>query len=353
MSQVTDCCSPCVAPVPTQVPGPEGPAGTSPAPGLNGGNAYTTLTANFTVPAVGANVTVSVASTAWMATGQYVFIPGAGIFQVATIFSAQSVQLLYIVDSQNTNTGAVIVAGAAVVPSGKDGTNGTNGSDGFTSTTANFIVPALDGTVLISVLSTAFMFVGQYVNIVGAGVFRVTNVNSGVQFTGAYPNFVGNTHAGATINSPALVSTTMQGVVDPVAFYAAGAAYSLTATPANVALGGNPTQVVLNEPGTWLIRGRIRYDYNGATFGGNRTVTTKLRRTNNTAADVANSSCAWLTQNITTQTYTVRVMDLPEVVYVTANNNDVIELWGSVSIIPSAGSLDATEADIVAVWLHP
>jgi hypothetical protein len=355
MSLPTDCCSPCVAPVPAQVPGPEGPNGLNGTNGLNGGNAYTVTTAGFTVPAVVAAVTVAVASTAWMATGQIVFIPGAGNFSVTTIFGANSVSLTYSTDPQNTHVGAVIGAGTAVTPSAVNGAIGTNGSNGFTTTTANFVVPAIDTTVIVSVASNAFMFVGQYVNVVGGGTFKVTNVNvDGVHVTLAYPNFVGNSNAGNTINSGALVSSSAQGVVAPVNFYGAGANYVLTATPANLAQGGNPTQITLNEAGTWMIFARTRYDFVATTLANARVITTKLRRTNNTAGDIANSSTAFALQAIGASTYTITIVPTPPVIYTTANANDVIELWGSLDALTGVTNPPgALETEIFAIWLHP
>jgi hypothetical protein len=355
MSAPTDCCSPCVTPVPTQIPGPEGTAGLNGTPGTNGGNAYTITTAPFVVPAQSSNVTVAVASTAWMQLGQVVFIPGAGNFVVATLFGANSVALTYAVDPDNINAGVPINAGAGVTPSGTNGTNGANGTNGFAHTTVNIIVPPLDSSVLAPVDSTAFMFVGQYVNVVGAGIFLVTGVPSSTSVTLKYPAFVGNTNSGATIVQPALVSQTNPGVVPSQAMYGAGAVYVLTATQANLALGGVNTAVTLPESGLWLILGRVRYDYAATTVpAGGPTITTKLRRTNNTAADVPNSSTAFLLTNLGPLTETLEHLSLPPVLYNTANNNDVIELFGALSTtVGFTNPPEAVETSIVAVWLHP
>ncbi len=80
------------APCPTGVvPGPQGAVGPDGVPGSNGSNAYTTLSAGFTVPAVSADVTVAVGSTNWMAVGQIIFIQSAGWYQVAAINDATDV----------------------------------------------------------------------------------------------------------------------------------------------------------------------------------------------------------------------------------------------------------------------
>jgi hypothetical protein len=57
---------------------------------------------------------------------------------------------------------------------GTNGTNGTNGANGYTITTADFVVPVTNNNVTISVLSTAFMVIGQ-VFIVGQGTLALAD----------------------------------------------------------------------------------------------------------------------------------------------------------------------------------
>ena len=134
--------------------------------------------------------------------------------------------------------------------------------------------------------------------------------------------------------------------------YAAGTAYSLTATPAALDFGTTDPVVVLNKAGTYAIRAKVRLNYVGPTFAASRTVTIKLRRTNNTAADLTNGTEVVLTAIVTTVTATFMEVVLPEVIYTTANIDDSITLFGDVSATPSAGSLDAVAASIVAVRLY-
>lgn len=133
--------------------------------------------------------------------------------------------------------------------------------------------------------------------------------------------------------------------------YAAGTAYSLTTTPALLTFGTTSPSLTLNEPGTYLLLARVRLDYNGATFAAVRTVTLKLRRTNNTAADLTNGATSLLTDIITTKTLTMMDDELPHLIYTTANNNDIIQIFGDVGVAPTAGSLDAVEAEIIAIKL--
>ena len=125
----------------------------------------------------------------------------------------------------------------------------------------------------------------------------------------------------------------------------------MTTTPALLDFGTTDPSLTITQPGTYLLLSRAELDYNGATFAASRTVTLKLRRTNNTAADVANSSLAAKTEITTTVTATFGDFVLPPVIYTTTNNNDIIQIFGSVDTGPSAGSLDASSADIVAIRL--
>lgn len=138
----------------------------------------------------------------------------------------------------------------------------------------------------------------------------------------------------------------------PLTVYAAGTAYALTNTAAALDFGTTDPSKVINKAGTYLLFPRVNLKYNAATFAASRTVTLKLRRTNNTAADLSNGSMTALTDIITTKTYTFGAFNLPPVIYTTTNLDDAITIFGDVSVVPTAGSLDAVEASIVAVRLY-
>lgn len=131
----------------------------------------------------------------------------------------------------------------------------------------------------------------------------------------------------------------------------AGTAYSLTATPAKVDLGTTDPVLVINAAGTYKIEASATIEYNGATFAAVRTATIKLRRTNNTAADLTGGTKAIKTRIVTTETSTMMVVTWC-VHYTTANSNDSIEIFGSLDVVPSAGSLQVTEATIHAERLQ-
>lgn len=133
--------------------------------------------------------------------------------------------------------------------------------------------------------------------------------------------------------------------------YAAGTAYQLTNTAAALTFGTTSPSLTLDKAGTYLLLARVNLLYNGATFAASRTVTLKLRRTNNTAADLTNGTATAATDIVTTKTFTFGVFELPQVIYTTALTNDAIALFGDVSVVPTAGSLDAVAANIVAIRL--
>ena len=135
------------------------------------------------------------------------------------------------------------------------------------------------------------------------------------------------------------------------AVYAAGTAYQLTNSAALLNLGTTPTSIVLSQPGTYLIFARAHVDYTGATFAAVRTVAIKLRRINNTAADLTNGATSALTDILTAITSTLGNIVIPPVVYTTDKDNDNIQLFGSVDTVPTAGSIDVSEAEIVAIKL--
>lgn len=129
----------------------------------------------------------------------------------------------------------------------------------------------------------------------------------------------------------------------PVEATAAGTAYNLTATPAQLTFGTtSPVTGVLNRRGTWLIWGTVVVEFAGATFAASRTVSFKLRRTNNTPTDVPNSNIDIITGIVTGLTGTLAVVAIPPTSYITGNTNDLIGIFGSVSVVPTAGNLQCT-----------
>lgn len=118
------------------IPGPRGQNGADGAPGAPGASAYTIITASFTMPAEAATAIAEVASSAWMTTGMYVYMQGAGWLQVTAIPDANHATLMNLEDTAtgayalNVAPGTVLPNGSGIVAAGPQGPAGTNGSSG-------------------------------------------------------------------------------------------------------------------------------------------------------------------------------------------------------------------------------
>lgn len=135
----------------------------------------------------------------------------------------------------------------------------------------------------------------------------------------------------------------MQGV------YASGGPYTLTATPALVQFGDQSPSLLLPRRITANIRARAVIDLSACTFASPVTVTIKLRRTSGTPADLAHSSTTVTIGVIgTSGTNEVDVpVSLPEVKLGTGPTRVSIQMWASISELPSSGQVRIKEASIV------
>lgn len=128
------CCNPCEDPVIINIPGAPGDAVGQGDDGADGVNAFTTTTAQFVMPAELANVSVTVANTAWMVVGQPLFVQTAGFMQVVGITNDITVVLKNIADSSipsyaiNAAPATVIPINSKIAPGGLQGPSGIGGS---------------------------------------------------------------------------------------------------------------------------------------------------------------------------------------------------------------------------------
>ena len=134
--------------------------------------------------------------------------------------------------------------------------------------------------------------------------------------------------------------------------YGVGTAYILTDTAAAVDFGTTDPVIVLDKAGTYLIFGQVNLAYNAATVA-TETASIKVRRTNNTAADLSVVPVLDLPTS-TLLTHTYELVPIPPFVYTTAATDDSLTLFANVSAALSAGSIDATAigTSIVAVRLY-
>lgn len=83
---------------------------------------------------------------------------------------------------------------------------GLPGINAYTLTTASFIQPAISSTVAISVLTSVWAAIGQYVAISGAGSYQVTAKPDSLTMTLRNTGGVFNAIAGSTIAAASTVS---------------------------------------------------------------------------------------------------------------------------------------------------
>lgn len=122
--------------------------------------------------------------------------------------------------------------------------------------------------------------------------------------------------------------------------YGAGTKYSLTNTAAAIDFGTTDPTKVISAPGTYLVFGQIHLAYAGATVA-TETATLKVRRTNNTAADVSAAVVIDLPVS-TTLTHSYGIVQIPPFTYTTTNSDDSLSLFANVSAALGAGTIDAT-----------
>jgi hypothetical protein len=167
---VDACCNECDDAIVTAVPGPAGADGADGADGAAGVNAYTTLTAQFIMPALGATTNATVASNVWMAYGQIVAIgdPGAGTpyaymrvgAKVGTVTVALTNLESATAYTDNVAPATVFPVGTIVSPGGMQGQAGVDGVSGAPDS-ANYWVSApnavLSGEINLGALTTGLL----------------------------------------------------------------------------------------------------------------------------------------------------------------------------------------------------
>lgn len=238
------------------------------------------------------------------------------------------------------------------------GTNGTNGINASSLTQFSFVVPVIGNTVTISFFSndddesssgSVPYVVGEPIFIPGAGTFTVSSKPNVLQIVALYLNYSGNTFAGATIAASTRVVATgftpaAQTVLPLTTFYGVSGSQNLTNAAAQIL----SSTITLAATQTYLLFATARFGYVGATFPANQTLTVKIRRTNNSAADITNAVSVQVLAIVTTITYGIAEISIPLVSY-SATATDILQIYASLSATPSAGNVQAVECSLVAM----
>lgn len=238
------------------LPGPRGNTGTAGTNGTDGVSAFTTLTADFTMPAELATAVATVANTTWMTPGNVYYMQGAGWLQATAIGSATSVTLMNLEDaatgaySGNVAPATVIASASKIVAAGIQGVAGDDGAGGA-PVGATYITQTpnadLTNEQALSGLATGLMM-----NTTGTGVVSIVDV--GVT-DGSIPLI--NDAAGLT--SGEAVFATAAGIETKSAVNAQaalGLGTMATQNANNVAIsGGAISGVILSGAGTFTTLG--------------------------------------------------------------------------------------------------
>lgn len=280
MSGLNDCCSPCPPIQQTNVPGPQGEAGADGADGVNGVSAFTTVGANFIVPAVNANVTITVGNSTWMAVGEPILIEGPANFRVVSIPGPSSVELEFLGLSGDVSPGATINSGDMVTPTGEVG-------------------PAISTPVAIADGGT------------GAATKAAAQAALGL---------------GQTIvkqDSDAL-------------------AYDVTNSYASIGIS-----IVCTAAGLWLIHARVTVVFTGVTFASSRTISFRVRNTT-TGTTLAETTRATGVHTTATFPAIDYVLDVEAA---TIALNDTIQIQAQIDVVESAGSTVISSGSLAIVPL--
>lgn len=232
-----------------------------------------------------------------------------------------------------TYTAASNTLGVDTIQLGATGVNITNDSDGaitFTGSSAGedeALTINLDDTANEAVISSS------------TGITALNTGSIGIKASGA-PSELGP-----------LQTSDGKPLLNDLSVYAAGTAYTMTNTSAQVTFGTTSPIKVIDSPGTYLITVRCLVDYSAATVSA-ETATIKLRRTNNTAADVTGATTTLDLPVATTLTHSYGSVTLPPVLYVTTASDDSLSIFANVSATLGAGSIKISEASIVAVRIR-
>lgn len=127
-----------------------------------------------------------------------------------------------------------------------------------------------------------------------------------------------------------------------------GTAYTLTDSSAAVTFGTTSPTITIPSTGTYILWANTQLAFNAATFVSAQTVSFKLRRTNNTAADLSGS-----VQINPLNTFTLATINGPQTaigpVQYLGTAADTISLFGNLSAITSAGTTTVSAATIFAL----
>lgn len=251
-----------------------------------------------------------------------------------------------------TDTNAAVSGNSAIMYMGKANTAITNLQNGINSKepaiTAGTTAQYWRGDKTWQTLNSTAVGLGNVQNVDQTNASNLTSGTVGTARLGsgtanASTVLYGNGTWGAIPNAPGSSSSVS---------YASGTPYATTTTYAKVDFGTTDPSITLGSAGTWVIFSNLKLSYAGLTNLATQTCTFRLRRVNNTAADLSNIQCTFEVPAVTLLTQTAGDADMPFAIYTTTNNNDVIEMWGNRGASISVGAINVSEAWIIAFRIN-
>lgn len=243
--------------------------------------------------------------------------------------------------------GTCIIRGTTIDSSAQDSSTVISAAAGLTLENCRLVTKS-DQTNSLSAAAA------QTISVVGSLAYNKAKHEN---VTLDYKSSVGNaltlggttpTAAGVSILSAAdaAAQRTLLGIGHALSIYASGTASAVETNPTQLSFGTTSPVLTLNQAGTYLLFASATFLENGSAS--NYVLNVKLRRTNNTAADVANavrvlSSDAPEEYGPVLGSFNI---SLPVVVYTTANNDDLIAMFASNG---TDISMACSEASILAV----
>lgn len=203
MSAVAPCVPCCSVPVSVQIPGVQGDDGSN---GTDGQSAFTTLTNDLVVPAVGSTVGAAVGNSDWMVIGENVILDGPANFLVTAIPGSTSATLEFLGYPGDVAVGATISTGANVAPAGARGGSTLH----LVTKTDNYTATAFDDVILMNVdnktvtLPTAVGIAGKVYTV--EQIFAFTSGTTIATTGGQTINGAGTATLGAQYKFKAVIS---------------------------------------------------------------------------------------------------------------------------------------------------
>lgn len=336
---------------------------------------FTTTTAGFTINATSNTpLTISVVSAAPFLKGQNIFIGDGtnycnGLITSLSV-SGKTISFIPLQFPGDAGGSTTINSGAIVAPGhGNVGTFGMATTTTQTFTLGNSFSSVQ--TLFVDDMSFASVQTPQAFVIMSRGQWAtlLNSSGAGVSTTqlSVYPASLGTDSPSGTMfpvgsivypvcwtpNTSYIPGFSGDPIGHQMAAYAqaaSGSGYTLTATANSlVTVGATAATITLPLEGAYMLFATAVVNAAGATFAATQTVTVSLNNTTSGSTPITNASQHFQTPVITTKTQVVAVASLP-VVFVNASAAAVdVSMVASVTVIPSAGTLEIMEFSLTAI----